>query len=132
MFANDGIVEERKKQINNELIDISNEIQMHTAALERLEYLRNFRLAEYNMLDRHIDRGQLIESSPRSIKRMHIEDAIRAIFDGAGKPLRVGDVIERLEKFGFMWSSYQSAYAAITNFDNVQFAGARGYYQYIR
>lgn len=132
MITSNQIIEERKKQIHNELYDIAEEIQKHKAALERLEYLRTFRLAEFDMLDRHVDRGQFIAHSSRSTKRMHIEDAIRSIFDGAGKPLRIGDVIEQLERFGFLWSSYQSAYAAITNFDNVQFTGARGYYQYLR
>lgn len=132
MFSNNDIVEERKKQIHNELMDVEQSIQQCKATLEKLEYTRRFRLAEYEMLEKHVDRGQLIGHHSNQIKRMHIEDAIRSIFDKAGKPLKIGELIDQLELFGYMWSNYNSAYVAITTFDNVKFTGARGYYQYLR
>jgi len=134
----------RKRQ--RELLDESNalnvelqEIRLRAEAIDR-------RLAEINLEyqvfdqagDRRtvttVTRTDILTATVREGRkspsdRLHFEDAIKAIFDQAGRPMKVKELVGQLERFGWQWATDQSAYRYITTSDLVESAGKHGYYQ---
>jgi hypothetical protein len=84
------------------------------------------------MLQNIQDRGLAIGDNNK-VSRIHIEDALKRIFDKVGRPMSVGEIFEQLESFGYIWSSYHTAYNKIVrDIGILESAGTRGYYQLIR
>lgn len=130
MHTYDEIIRTRQTEIFNEVNEIEEKINQHLAAIEKLRSTKEQRIAEYNMLQHIDDRGLMDEG--KKIARIDFETALKQIFEQSGKPMKVGDLIDRLEEFGYMWSNYQSAWYHIKNADLIQPTGARGYYNLIR
>lgn len=127
MYTNEEIVQYRLNEIYNELMDLESEGEALKARLEKIEYLKKVRAAEYRMLQNVKDKGAIVAEDGR-VSRIFLEDALKKIFDKAGRPMKIADVIEEVEKFGVEWSRYQTAYYRLTEL--LKPTGARGYYQY--
>jgi hypothetical protein len=103
--------------------------------LAELEKKREFRIAEADMLDRVEDRSTIYDTKRRqgdARDRLMFEDAIREIFETAGRPLRLKEIRENLEKYDYTWNNYQQARYHIVSLESIQSAGAFGFYQYLR
>ena len=64
--------------------------------------------------------------------RMDFEQTLRKIFEAAGRPMAMVEIITELERFQYEWSDYQAAYKYIRNCNCIESTGARGYYQLSR
>jgi hypothetical protein len=132
MLSVDYVVRSRQAEIVKEVQSIEDEIRLAYQKIEELKQLRDLRIAEHDILDKADDRGIIIglgQTTKRS--SLAFEDCIKRIFDNAGKPLRMKELIEELEKFNYIWSNYANAYNHITKSGHVQ-AVIRGYYQLVK
>lgn len=127
MYSNEEVVQYRLNEIYNELMDLENEAESLKAKLERNEYLRKVRSAEYRMLQNVKERGAIVAEGGR-ISRVQYEDVLKKIFDKTGRPMTIGELRDELERFGFDKGNYARDYQRLT--DILIYTGARGYYQY--
>lgn len=126
----DEIIRTRQAEIFNQVQDLDREILQLTAAIEKAKATKEQRIAEHNMLQHISDRG-LMEEDNKKVRRIDFEDALKRIFDQAGGPMAIREVIDRLEQFGYMWSNYQSAWYRLRSTKLLEPTGARGYYNII-
>lgn len=133
MLNTNFIIEERKKQIINELQDVNQTISELRTQLARLENVRQFRESEYEMLDRTVDRGMIISSQrDNSTSRLLLEDAIKSIFkQHEHEVLKIGDLIDQLEGYGYRWSNYYTSINRLRSIKSLVKSNRRGYYLYI-
>lgn len=66
----------------------------------------------------------------KSHDKLTLEDALKAIFDASGIPLKFGEIRSKLEDFEFTWSTYNNAQYNLRK--HLESTGAYGYYQYRR
>jgi predicted nuclease with TOPRIM domain len=136
----DDVIRERQR----ELIDQSNALRARLEEIKQEADEINRKMAkiylESQMLDAQQDRGVVIthtETFTATISdrrksptdKLLFEDAVRKIFDRAGRPLPVRDIIAGLEPYGWQWSQYSNARNFIANSELLEPAGKRGYYQ---
>jgi predicted nuclease with TOPRIM domain len=135
----DDVIRERQA----ELIDRSNAFRARLEEIKAEAEHINREMAkiylESQMLDAQQDRGVVItrtETFTTTIAngksptdRLLFEDALRKVMDNAGRPLRVGQIIEGLGGFGWQWSKYENARRLIAESDILEDAGKMGYYQ---
>ena len=126
----DDLIQARQAEIFNEVQDIDAELLQLTARLEKLAALKERRIAEHNMLQNVKDRG-LIANEHKST-RVDFETAIKRIFDKAGRPMAIGELINELETFGYIFSKYNTAYMRLKSLGVLESTGARGYYNLLR
>lgn len=133
MFNTTFIVEERKKQIINELMEINETIRELNEQVSRLTNSKKFREMEYEMLDRTVDKGVVIGgTNNNATSRLLLEDAIKSIFNNAERDaIKLADIILQLESYGYRWSNYFTAYQKITGLDSLCNTSKKGYYQFI-
>jgi len=132
MFSHDELIQIRQNEIFNEVQDIDDHIRQLCAELEKLEALKKRRLAEYDLLQRVSDKG-LVDNRGQTT-RLSLEAALKRIFDKAGRPLSIGELIGQLREFGYMYDSlpYHTAYSRIRALGILEPTGARGYYNLLR
>lgn len=134
------IINERKNEIINEVQDIEAEIRAMQERMESLAMKRDRRLFEYDLLDKFDSRNDTrfthIDAEDASARRMSrssrvsIEDCIKEIFDNAGRPIKIGKLIEELEKYNYQWSTPASAYQYLTKIHILdKVPQTHGYYQ---
>jgi hypothetical protein len=106
--------------------------RLHELELEEQELRHELELiiAENDMLDHMEGRGIIINTHRVGHKPDHLmfEDAVREIFENAGRPIRVKDLISELAKYGYTWSTIQKARYDISNSDLIEKA-SWGYVQ---
>lgn len=132
MLSKDFVIRSRQAEIVNEVHTIEEEIRACHKRIEELTQKRDLRIAEHDLLDKVEDRGIIVDlgnTSKRS--QMNFEDCMKRIFDNAGRPMKMSEIINELEKFNYIWSSYHSAYQRITGAGIVQVI-TRGYYQLLK
>jgi hypothetical protein len=135
-FTTSEILRNRKQQIFNRTQEINERIYALQMEMQELERERHMLLAEHEILERVDEKALIIDTNKQRetqrVSRVMLEDAVRMIFDEAGRPVRIGDLIDELEKYGYVWSKYQSAYARIKSLPFIEDTGARGYVQFVR
>lgn len=119
----DEIIRQRQSELFTEINQLEQEI-------ERLKQLRERRVEEYKMLQHISDRGLM--NDERKPARIDFENALKEIFKNAGRPMSIGELIDKLEEFGYSWSTYQTAWASLRRTRLLEHTGARGYYQLVR
>lgn len=129
----EDIIRNRQAEIFNQVQDIDAEINQLKANINQLEHLKELRIMEHKMLQNVSDKGLVVEESNR-VSRVDLEDALKRIFQEAGRPLKISDLIEGLERYGYMYSKlkYQTAYARLRATRLLESTGAQGYYNLIR
>lgn len=130
MYTYDELIHIRQNEIFNEIRDIEEEVLRLRTEIEKLEALKKRRLAEYDMLQHVNDKG--LVDNERKVSRLDFEAALRRIFDKAGRPLAIGELIDRLEEFGYIYSNYHSAYNRLRSLGILEPTGARGYYNLLK
>jgi flagellar biosynthesis/type III secretory pathway chaperone len=130
----DDVVRKRQAELTEEF----NQLKMQEQELNNKLALLERRLAEieveYKVFEEADRRelhtpGQGLHSfNARRQDKLQFEDVLRKVFENAGRPLTVKELISQLEHFGYTWSKYNTAYAYLTNHELVNKA-ARGYYQ---
>lgn len=118
----DEVIRNRQAEIFNEITDIEKK-------MEKLRAVKEQRIAEYNMLQHISERGLMDEG--KKVARIDFEEAIKRIFNQAGRPLSVGELIGKLEEFGYIWSNYQAAWYRLRSSRLLEPTGERGYYNII-
>lgn len=131
-MTHDEIIRIRQAEIFNDVQEIRREIIQLMARVETLNALEKQRVAEHNMLQHVTERGLIGGPENKKLDRIGLEDSVKRIFDQAGKPLRIGELLDELEKFGYIWSSYQTGYYRLRQTRLISETGARGYYNIIR
>jgi regulator of replication initiation timing len=145
MLTHDEVLQNRKNELFNEITEVDKEIMEYNQKIEQLKRRKALRIAEHHILTDVTDRGIVLkskqlndiidESRPtfaiNSRNRLHIEDVLKRIFENAGRPLSIGEIISELESFGYIWSDYYKAYSSIRNIGVLERI-SRGYYQFIR
>lgn len=132
------------KKRQGQLVDRSNALRMRLEEIKQEADAINREMSEIylesQMLDAQQDRGVMIthtetftttimdrRKSPTD--KLMFEDAVKKVFDNAGKPLAVREIIAELESFGWQWSRYANARNHIANSELLESAGKKGYYQ---
>lgn len=131
-MTHDEIIRIRQAEIFNDVQEIRREIIQLMARVEILNALEKQRVAEHDMLQHVTERGLISGPANKKLDRIGLEDSVKRIFDQAGKPLRIGELLDELEKFGYIWSSYQTGYYRLRQTRLISETGARGYYNIIR
>lgn len=132
MLTRHDVIKARQSELINEVYGIEQRIQELAAEIDRLTTLKEQRMMEHQLLEEIGDRGIMGDVTKVKKDRMTFEDVMIKLHESAGRPLRIKEIIEGLEKFGYQWSNYYTAYNYITNSHIVQPTGARGYYNVIR
>lgn len=123
------IIEERQKELINEVQDLEQLIRNKQLELESLIQLRDRRIMEHDILDR-VPRADMFSMREGEVTRSRLtfEDCLKLIFEHAGRPVRMTELIDALETYNYKWSNYATAYNYITRTPHVENV-ARGYYQ---
>lgn len=131
MFTQQEVINERKKELFNE-------IQQIEVELERLKVLKERRHIEYKMLENIEDRSIIITTTEQRVEvrkgvgdRLFVEDILREIFDNVGRPMKISEIIEMLKKYNKTWNSYHAAYQFVISTKMLEKTGKRGYYNII-
>lgn len=133
MMTRDTVIKARQAEIVNEVFEIESRMSELRDELERLAILKEQRMMEHQLLEEVGERSILGEHTPgRKSTRLSFEDTLIQIYDNAGRPLRIKELIGELERFGYQWSNYYTAYSYITSSHIVAPTGARGYYNVVR
>lgn len=131
------------KKRQAELIDEAQELRRELQALEARKQEIYRRLTEieieYSIHESYDDQGrietvttvtQTTTTTRRSQHdRLNIEDIVKNIMLSAGRPIQVGEIIDQLERFGYIWSRRTSAYEYLKRLDILMPAGKHGFYQ---
>lgn len=126
------IIANRKKQIFNRSQEIRQRIYDLEAEKESLIREEAYLMAEHDMLERIDMKGLIVDTVKRTQDRVMIEDAVREIFDEYGRPVKIKELIDELEKYGFQWSTYANAYYRVKRLPYICETGAYGYVQFLR
>lgn len=130
MLTYDEIIRNRQAEIFGEIQDLDRDILQLTAAIEKAKSTKERRVAEYNMLQNINDRGLMDEG--KKVSRIDFEDAVKKIFEQAGRPMSISQLISQLETFGYLYSNYQSAWYRLRSTKMLEHTGARGYYNLLK
>lgn len=137
----DEVVRKRQTAIMGDVMKIDDRITALTEELKSLRVERAERIMEYDIWERYEDRGIVtvttttttsVSGRMGTVDRVKFEDALKGIMREAGRPLKFGDICNRLERFGFQWSKKANAHNYITRVGLLESAGMHGYYQLIR
>lgn len=141
MITADEVIRSRQGEIFNRVQTIESELGKMELQKVQLALEKERLLMEHDILDAHTDRGHLsVTTTTTTTVRMgtkdklSFEDTAKKIFENAGRPLQIGEIIEQLEKFGYQWSTYQGAYGYITKCTSsiAKVPQCRGMYQFMR
>lgn len=140
----DDVISKRQTELMSEIMDIDDELKELEERVHSLKIKRDEKIMEYDLFCRMEERNEIrITTTSTTVEirgrrgrlnqsdKLSFEDVVKQIFDKAGRPMRISELIERLEKFGYKWSKYGSAFNYITTSHVVEKV-ARGYYQIIR
>jgi hypothetical protein len=134
MLTMDSVIKNRQAELVNEVFEIETKLSQLQQEMERLVILKEQRMMEHQFLESGGFRNEVrITNGMRTTSdRLSFEDCLMQIYDQYGRPLQVKEIISAVERFGYQWSSYQSAWAYITNSGMLEKTGQRGYYNIIR
>lgn len=141
MLTADDVIRSRQAEIFNRVQEIENELQRLEKLKSSLELDKEKLMMEHEILDSYDHRDHLSVTTTtttttfkmRSSDKLTIEDTLRKIFDNAGRPMRMVEVIGELEKFGYQWSRYESAHSYISRLPHIEkVPQTRGMYQWVR
>lgn len=132
MLTRDEVIKARQSELINEVVEIEQRIVELTNELERLALLKEQRAMEYRLLEQLGERSCVDDLVNDRKSRVSFEDCLITLYERVGRPLRMREIIDEMEKFGYQWSNYWRAYSYIRSLDIVQSTGARGYYNIIR
>lgn len=120
MITADDVIRARQTEIFNRVQSIEHELRRLEQQKKQLENEKERLMMEYKILDSYHDRGILSVTTTTTTMRMEtrdkivIEDTIKKIFDNVGRPMRMAEIINELEKFGYKWSRYETAYSYLS------------------
>lgn len=132
-----NVINSALSRLQQESLDLHNE----TAEVNKAIVTLNNRLAsiaqrqidirvEHQIFSTYTGRGEIHGSSSGRVDTMRIDDMLKKIMDDFGKPVKIGDIIEALEKYEIRWSSYTSAYNRLLNMGLLEkVPQTHGYYQ---
>jgi len=140
IWATDEIIRFRQQEIFNRVQEIEQEIRRLEAELNKLRNEKERLIAEHDLLDRFHDRSGIISVTTTttvtrmtSRDRLTFEDVLKRIFEHAGRPMRMIEIIHELEKYGYKWSCYESAHSYISRLPHIEkIPQCRGFYQWVR
>lgn len=124
------MMDERQK-LNQEKEELSQRLEEISVELAHL-HIRSEIMSAYGEGNQFITYDQSGNIRQGHRDKILVQDALRKIFDEAGRPMHIQEIREGLAKFGFVWSSDKASYVYITQSGLVSHAGKRGYYQYRR
>mgnify|MGYP001497892637 CR=1 FL=1 len=131
------------KKRQAELIDEAQELRRELQALEARKQEIYRRLTEieieYSIHESYDDQGRIetvttVTQTTTTTRRaqhdrLNIEDIVKNIMLSAGRPIQIGEIIDQLERFGYIWSRRTSAYEYLKRLDILMPAGKHGFYQ---
>jgi len=130
------VIKERQEDIAVKVQNIVEELEELRAASARLLSNRDELQLEYDLLCKLEEQNLIVQLSADhdEVKttgdKVLFEDALTAVFRWTDGTMRMYDLIRELNKFGYVWSSYESAHSQISKHRMVEkVKGKRGYYQ---
>ena len=141
MITADDVIRDRQRAIFNRVQEIEHEKVRLQKQLEALDLEKQKLMMEHDILDSYDHRNHISVTTITTITtvrmgskdKLTFEDTLRKVFDNAGRPLRMVEIINELKKFGYTWSRYESAHSYISRLPHVQkVPQCRGIYQWVR
>lgn len=138
-----AVIAKRNEAIQNRMYTVDSRMRELAQELEALKLERAELIMEHDMWARFDERNMVrtvysttttVEVSGRmgATDKLDFEDSLKAIMRDAGRPIRFGDIRNRLESYGYKWNNYASAHNYITRVGILEGAGQHGFYQMIR